>query len=97
MDQVVQDAMDAAERSLSDDDREKLKDAIMEVASKKEYFTADDVWNESGLPETKGIGPLMKKAARKGVMTKHGYVPKKSAQGGRWQFTEWKSNIYGLR
>lgn len=85
--------MERATEKLSPQHREKLLDSILLVALEKREFTADDVWAHSGVPETRGIGSLMVKAARSGWCEKAGYVPKESAQGGRWQFTLWRSLV----
>jgi hypothetical protein len=94
VDPEVLEAMESAERSLTPFEKERLLDSIILVAMSQEFFTADDVWAVSGVPECKGIGSLMRKASMSGIMTKHGYVPKQSAQGGRWQFTQWRSLVY---
>lgn len=90
----VKKAMDQAEAGLSAEDKQILLDSIVWVAMEQPEFTADDVWAHAGIIETRGLGPLMRKASMAGICTKIGYVPKRSAQGGRWQFTLWRSNVY---
>lgn len=89
-----QEALDRAEESLSDEEETRLYDAIYDLIQERKTFDADDIWEKSGVTEKRGLGPIIQRIAKTGVIKKIGYVPKRSAQGGRWQVTLWESQVF---
>lgn len=70
---------------------------VEKVATEKEEFTPDDIW-EAGLEkptEARSLGTVMRRAKHKGLITKTGRVkPTTQPESHGTDVTIWKSNIY---
>jgi predicted acyltransferase len=90
----VERQMARATEAMTPEQYREFIEALVMVALAKPFYTADDVWSVVSFPETRGIGSLMRKASTRDLARNNGYVRKESAQGGRWQFTQWKSLVH---